>query len=253
MDLRDKHVVITGGSRGIGAALGREFVEAGARVTLVARDDVPLKQAAGKIGASAVSADVRDASELLRRVEEIAPVDVLINNAGIAPCGSFGELTADDLRDVYTVNAIAPAELARQVLPGMLARRCGRIVFVSSLSALITLPGLTAYSATKAAVSQLAEGLRQELRETAIGVTLVEIGTVDSDTYRKGREYPPTARAWDRLLATRGLRLITEDQVASTVVRACRKDRYLVVLPRRLRGQATLSHAPQRMTNLLLR
>jgi short-subunit dehydrogenase len=253
MDLRDKHVVITGGSRGIGAALGREFVEARARVTLVARNDKPLKQAADKIGASAVSADVRDAPELLRRVEQIAPIDVLVNNAGIAPCGPFRDLTAAELHDVYTVNAIAPTELARQVLPGMLVRRSGRIVFVSSLSALITMPGLTAYSASKAAVSQLAEGLRQELRGTGVGITLVEIGTVDSDTYRKGREYPPTARAADRLLATRAVRLITEDEVATAVVKACRKDRYLVVLPRRLRGQATLSHVPQRIVNLLLR
>lgn len=253
MDLRNKHVVITGGSRGIGAALGREFVTAGARVTLIARNDRLLRQTADKIGATAVSADLRDASDLLRRVEQIGPLDVLVNNAGIAHAGSFGELTAAALHDVYTVNAIAPAELARQVLPSMLARRSGRIVFVSSLSALITLPGLTAYSATKAAVSQLAEGLRQELHKTGIGITLVEIGTVDSDMYRKGREYPPTARAADRLRATRAARLITEDEVASAVVRACRKERYLVVLPRSLRGQATLSHTPQRIVNLLLR
>jgi short-subunit dehydrogenase len=253
MRLKDSHVVVTGGSRGIGVALGQAFTGAGARVTLVARESAALQAAADGIGATALAADLRDCDGVAARAEAIAPVDVLVHNAGLDAVGAFADLPPAALRDLISVNVLAPAELTRQALPAMLARGRGRIVFVSSLSAHITLPGLAAYSATKAAVSQLADGLRTELRGTGVGITLVELGAVRTDMYASIRGYPATDRAVGRTLALRVQRLLDVDEVASAVVRACRKDRYSVVRPRRMLPTALLARSPQRLGELVTR
>jgi short-subunit dehydrogenase len=252
MDLADRHVVVTGGSRGMGAEFGRAFAAAGARVTLLARGEAELRAVATDLGVGYLAADVSDASGLGERLEEIAPVDVLVNNAGLGTSGELADFSAPDLRRLYEVNALAPAELARQLLPGMQARANGRIVFVSSLSAQVALPGLTAYSATKAAVSQLAEGLRRDLRGSGIGVTNVELGPVETGLYDDATSYPPTRDAFNRLIRVQILRKLTPAEVASAVVRACRKDRDRVVLPRRSRSQVLVAHLPQTLANRML-
>lgn len=251
MDLSGRHVLVTGGSRGIGAALGRAFAAAGARVTLVARGADELRRTADRIGANPLVGDVRDADGLLARADELAPVDVLVHNAGLDRTGEFADLSAEDLRDLYAVNALAPAELSRQALPSMTRRGAGRLVFVSSLSAQVSLPGLTAYSAAKAAVSQLAEGLRAELRGSGVGVTLVELGPVRTGMYEAVQEHPPAARAFGRLLTMRAMRVVDPDEVGRAVVDACRADRDSVVLPRRGRAQVALARLPQRLANLV--
>jgi len=124
------HVVVTGASRGIGAALAGELAGRGARVTLVARSEMPLKALAAEIGGVAVVADLADPSHLdglVARIEAGAgPVDVLINNAAVAVVNRLVDQSADDIRQSFALNCVAPAELCRQVLPGMLARGRGR-------------------------------------------------------------------------------------------------------------------------------
>jgi short-subunit dehydrogenase len=255
-DLTGQHVVITGGSRGIGAALGRAFVRQQAKVTLVARDPHRLERVAAEIGASFVAADLSgfdSLGDLAGGLERSGPIDILIHNAGLDATGAFAGLRAARLHALWMVNAVAPAELSRMILPAMLARGTGRIVFVSSLSANVSTPGLVAYSATKAALPRLAEGLRNELGGTGVAVTLAEIGTVRTDMYDAIREYPPAARALDRTLASHTVRLLTKDEVANAIVTACRRDRGHVVLPRRARAQTTLVRLPQRIANLLTR
>ncbi len=255
-DLTGQHVVITGGSRGIGAAMGHAFVRQQATVTIVARDRQRLERTAAEIGASFVQADLGDADglrDLPAELERSGPIDILIHNAGLAETGAFTDLSAARLHELYAVNAVAPAELSRMILPAMLERGTGRIVFVSSLSANVSTPGLAAYAATKAALSRLAEGLRNELRGTGVTVTLVEIGTVRTDMYDAIRENPPAARALDRTLASHTVRLLDADEVANAIVTACRRDRGHVVLPRRARTQTTLAHLPQRIANLVTR
>ncbi|HVT21831.1 MAG TPA: SDR family NAD(P)-dependent oxidoreductase, partial [Mycobacteriales bacterium] len=182
----------------------------------------------------------------------IAPVDVLVNNAGLGTPGELAGFTSDDLRRLYDVNALAPAELTRQVLPAMQARARGRVVFISSLSAQVALPGLTAYSATKALVSQLAEGLRRDLRGTGVGVTTAELGPVDTGLYDEATAYEPCRDAFNRMLRIGMLTMLSPDQVAGAVVRACRGDRDRVVLPRRAMAQVVASHLPQWAANRLL-
>jgi short-subunit dehydrogenase len=249
MELAGRHVVVTGGSRGMGAALGGAFAAAGATVTLVARTEDDLKRIAADTGSRYVVADLLEPAGLIERIEATAPVDILVNNAGVASPAELVDLPPGVLSSLYRLNALAPAELARQVLPGMLRRGSGRLVFISSLSAQVALPGLTAYSATKAAVSQLAEGLRRDLARTGVGVTNVELGPVATDMYEEIEAHPPTVKAFERLVRLGVLRKLTPQEAADAVVHACRADRGHVIRPRRAVVQAGGSHLPQWMIN----
>jgi short-subunit dehydrogenase len=249
MQLRGRHVVITGGSRGLGAELGRAFTSAGAAVTLVARSEGELKQRATEMGADYLVADLREPAGVVDRIERSMPIDVLVNNAGIDAVGPFTGLTPEALRELYSVNAVAPAELTRQVLPGMLERGHGRVVFISSLSAQVALPGLTAYSATKAAVSQFAEGLRSELRGRPVGITTVEVGPIATEMYDAIAGYQPASKAFTRMIGLGFLRLLPPDRLAAAIVTACRRDRASVVLPRRARSQVLAARLPQRIAD----
>jgi short-subunit dehydrogenase len=255
MELRERHVVVTGGSRGIGPAVAERFTAAGAKVTLVARSEADLATVAERIGASYLVADLLDLASLaglVQRLEAIAPVDVLVNNAGLGSPGPLEEMTGTDLRDLYLLNALVPAELSRLAIPHLRARGSGRLVFISSLSAQVAMPGLTAYSATKAALSQFAEGLRRDLTGSGVGVTNVELGPVETAMYDEVTAYQPCADAFNRAIKLRVLAMLTPDQVADAVVKACRKDRLQVVLPRRAAMQAAVSHLPQRLANRML-
>jgi short-subunit dehydrogenase len=255
VQLQDRHVVVTGGSRGIGPALGEAFAAAGARVTLVARTEADLAAVSERIGAGYVVADLLDLPALPSLTEQlasIAPVDILVNNAGLGSPGPLEEMTAASLRDLYTLNALVPAELARLILPAMLDRGSGRLVFVSSLSAQVAMPGLSAYSATKAAVSQLAEGLRRDLKGTGVGVTTAELGPVETGMYDEVTAYQPCEDAFNRALKLGVLTMLSPGGVAKALVRACRDDRARVVLPRRAAAQSVASHLPQWLANRML-
>jgi short-subunit dehydrogenase len=255
MELTGCHVVVTGGSRGMGAAIGAAFARSGAKVTLVARSASQLAEAAEATGAEYVAADLlalEGLPGLVERLEAVAPIDILVNNAGLGTPGELDAMAAGDLRDLYTLNALVPAELARLVVPGMRARQRGRLVFISSLSAQVALPGLTAYSATKAAISQLAEGLRRDLRHAGVGVTTAELGPVDTGLYADATAYPPCADAFNRMLKIGMLTMLTPNGVADALVRACQKDKPRVVLPRRAGAQVVASHLPQWTANRLV-
>jgi short-subunit dehydrogenase len=255
MELKERHVVVTGGSRGIGSALGERFAAGGAKVTLLARNEVDLAVAAARIGAGYLVADLldlRSLAGLVEQLEAIAPVDILVNNAGLGTPGPLDEMTADALRDLYTLNALVPAELSRLAIPAMRERGRGRLVFLSSLSAEVALPGLTAYSSTKAAVSQLAEGLRRDLKPVGVGVTTAELGPVDTGLYTDAAAYQPCADAFNRLLKVGMLTMLTTRQVADAVVNACRKDKSRVILPRRGGVQVAAARMPQWLANRVL-
>lgn len=255
MDLRARHVVVTGASRGIGLAVGERFAAAGAKVTLVARSEAALAAAAQRIGCGHAAADLLDVSALgalMVRLEALAPVDILVSNAGVGTPGPVEQMTAEDLSGMFTLNALVPAELARLALPGMRERGQGRLVFMSSLSAEVALPGLTAYSATKAAVSQFAEGLRRDLQGSGVGVTTAELGPVDTGLYDEATAYPPCADAFNRLLRLGMLTMLDPGQVADAIVQACRKDKARVVLPRRGGAQVAAARLPQWLANRVL-
>ena len=147
MQLRGSRVLVTGGSRGIGAALARGLRDRGARPALVARPSADLTAVAAEVGADAYPCDLSSLTaipDLIERVEADGPVDVLINNAGVSHVGWFLDRTTDEIDQVLTVNLLAPVHLCRALLPRMLERGRGHVVNISSMAGVIAPPGLAA-------------------------------------------------------------------------------------------------------------
>jgi short-subunit dehydrogenase len=257
MECAGRHVVVTGASRGIGAAIARECAQKGARVTLVARSVAPLEALAAEIGGHAIAADLSDPDAragLIARIEDaVGPVDVLVNNAGIDLTGGFLDLRADELAQIIGVNVIAVTELTRQVLPGMIARGSGHIVMVSSLAGAGVFPGISVYAGTKAYVTHMTEGIRLELKGLPIGLTIVEPGLVTpTDMADSVTAYGPTAASFRRFYRLGLLRDVDRDTLARAVVRAIEQGRSHVRYPRRARLFPQLTNAPRRMVQLCL-
>jgi short-subunit dehydrogenase len=261
MELQGAHVLLTGGSRGIGLALAQELAAAGADLTLVARGRDELNKAAADVGGRALPCDLGDPAAvdgLVERAEQLAgrPVDVVVLNAGTDAGGTFAERTADELQQLWQLNVASVAELIRQAQIAMTPRgssgRRSHLVVISSLSAQVAMPGMEAYAASKAAVSQLVTGLRRDLRRDGIGTTLVELNQVRTGLYAGIRQHPPAAKAFDRAVRLRVLRDLTTDEVAKATVDAIRRDKQLLVLPKRARFQSLLSKTPQLVAERLL-
>jgi short-subunit dehydrogenase len=256
MDIEGRRVLVTGASRGLGAALADAFADAGAHVALVARDGYALTGVATRCGGDAYVADLTDTDQLrplVARVEaDGGPVDVLVNNAGIETVGALHTQSADAVEQLLRLNVLAPTELCRQALPGMLARGSGSVVLVSSLAGVTTFPGMAAYGASKAALTRLAAGIRSDLRGSGICVTDVQLGPVRGDMVDRAESYPPVRRGFDRLRRLGMLRDLESGEVAEAVVDAVRRDRSHVRLPRRAALTAAMAEAPQGIVGALL-
>jgi len=247
--------VITGASRGLGAALATKLAARGARLALVARSAEPLAKLAADLGGAAYPADLEDLDhldELVTRIAADGPIDVLVNNAGLDLTGRLAELPAEQIRALFTVNLIAPVLLCRAVIPRMRAQGHGHLVNVSSLAGTNALPGVAPYAASKAGLSHFTAGLRAELKGTGITTTLAEIGTVESTMMDSLRAHEPTRRALARLETLHLVHDLTMDDVADALVRAIDERRRHVRLPRRDAAFPLLTEAPRRLTEWLL-
>jgi len=257
LDLRSAHAVVTGASRGIGQQLARELAGRGAHVTVVARSVGPLKQLADDIDGHAVHADLandEDLHDLVPRIErEVGPVDVLVNNAAVAVVGRVIEQTAGNVRDSFALNCVAPIELSRQVLPGMLARGRGRITNVSSLAGVTAFPTLATYGGTKAALVHFSASLQRELRRTPVRLTVVQLGEVaGTEMMEQARRSPTIAAVSQRLARTHAMPALSIELVARRIVDGTVAGKRDTVVPRRVRGFHVLRELPSRMNDVLL-
>ena len=256
MDLDGRRVLLTGASRGIGLFLAEAFAGAGARLAVVARDGVALDVVAQRWGGDAYVADLCDTEQLRALVTRVeadgGPVDVLVNNAGVETAGSITSQSADDIEQLVRLNLLAPAELCRQVLPGMVARGSGHLVLISSMAAVETLPGLGVYGASKAGLTRLAAGMRADLNGLDVGVTDVQFGPIRGDMLARAESHPPTRRAFDRLRRLGLLRNLDPAEVAAAVVSGVLHDRSHVRLPRRAAFTGAWAEGPQRLVDTLL-
>ena len=257
LELRGRHAVVTGASKGIGQQLARELAARGAHVTVVARSEAPLKDLAYEIGGSAVPVDLCDADALERLVERIeagnGPIDFLFNNAAVAVVDHLVDQDAADIRESFALNCVAPIELCRQVLPGMLERGGGRIVNISSLAGITAFPTLTTYGATKAGLVHFSAALQRELRRTQVRVTIVQLGEVAGTEMMEQARRSTTIEAVSRRLArTRALPDITRELVARKVADAAVAGRRDQVVPARVRGFHLIRELPSRMNDALL-
>jgi short-subunit dehydrogenase len=256
MELLGKRVLVTGASRGIGRSLAVAFAGAGAKVSLVARDREALEALAGELGGTAHPTDLLDAEQvgrLIHRVEdEVGAIDVLVNNAGLHHAGPMWDNTAEQLAAQLQLNLAVPLELCRQAVPRMLRRGSGHLVNVASLAALASVPGMTAYAASKAGLAHGAAALRDELKGLPIEVTTVMVGGVPTDMLAGGEAYAPFHKAFARL---RQIQLVPDtdaDVLAAAVVKGVEQRTHTVYLPRRATPFVFFVEAPRKIVHLAL-
>jgi short-subunit dehydrogenase len=192
-NLRDRRILLTGASRGIGRALAELLAKEGARLVLAARSAPDLDELSRSLTAQGaevlvVPTDITSAPDRERLFETIdarlGGLDVLINNAGVGACGHFSTGTEAELRQVMEVNFFAPTELIRLAVPRLLQGQQPVIVNVSSMCGRRGTPAWSEYSASKFALSGLTDALRGELSRFDIDVLLVVPGLTRSDLRR---------------------------------------------------------------------
>jgi len=185
-NLHDKSVLVTGASRGIGAALARQFAAKGARLALVARDETALETLSSELGgvAEVVCADLSVEADRIRAMDEarakLGPIDVLVNNAGRGLYGSVETLEPEQLRSTFELNVVAPTHLCALLLPSMRERKTGTIVMVSSVLGARAVPMSGGYCASKFALEALCQSLRAELVDSGVHVLVVRPGRTES-------------------------------------------------------------------------
>jgi len=181
-DYRGKHVLITGGSRGLGLVLARQLADSGARLSICSRDHNELSRAVSELaerGARvvAVECDVTDRARVREFVavarQRNGPIDVLVNNAGVIRVGPLEEMREADYAESLLIHFWAPFYTTVEVLPEMKARGQGRIVNISSFGGKVAVPHLLPYAAGKFALVGFSNGLRAEIAKHGIVVTTI--------------------------------------------------------------------------------
>jgi short-subunit dehydrogenase len=237
MTLIDGRVLITGATGGIGQAIARAFAARGAELILTGRKAEVLEPLAQEVSGRTIVCDLSDRDEVERLIAEAAGLDVLVANAALPASGLLSELTQEQIDRILEVNLRAPVRMARALVPQMVERGRGHLVFISSLAGRAASPASSLYSATKFGVRGFALGLRQDLREHGVGVSVVSPGFI--------REAGMFADAGISLPFGVGTR--SPDDVAAAVIRVIERNRAEVdVAPAGLRlGASFAGVAPQ--------
>jgi len=174
VDLRGKTVLLTGASTGLGPHIARRLQRGGARFVLSARNEEALHKLAGDLGDSrVVVADLSRAGEPERLAAEAGEVDVLVSNAGIPATGRLATFRIEQIDRAIAVNLRAGIVLAAKLLPGMLERKSGQMVFMSSIAGKLPAGGESMYNATKFGIRGFGLALREELWGTGVGVSVI--------------------------------------------------------------------------------
>lgn len=200
------HVIITGGSSGIGLEIARIYADRGARISLLARTLSTLEAAQAELARTNAtakvlidSADVTDeiqTVEAIRRCEEsFGPCDILITSAGIVEPGVFETISTEAFERQMRTNFTGSVNAVRAVYAGMKQRRCGRIMLVSSGAGLIGIYGYAAYSASKFALHGFAEALRSEARPQGVSVSVCFPPDTETPQFTRELEHRPLEAA----------------------------------------------------------
>lgn len=230
--LRDKTALVTGASGGIGRQIASRLAKDGMNVVVSGRREEILADVVAElrdqgVNSEAIPADLGDLSQvdpLIERSEAaFGQIDVLVNNAGVETIGAFTACNPEQLTSMVDVNLTAPLLLTRRVMPGMLERERGHIVFISSLAGKLGPAYNEPYAATKAGLIGLNQSLRAEYRHAPVGFSVICPGFVAGDgMYQRMVD--------EGVHANRLLGETTTDKVADRVVKAIRRDQPEVIV-----------------------
>jgi short-subunit dehydrogenase len=232
MELKDKVVLITGASAGIGLATARSLAAAGAKVALAARSTDKLTQLAEELqrdgqAALVVPTDMRNQAEVAQLVEttvqHYGQIDVLINNAGQAVAGTVAEVDVDQFQQVIELNVLGPIYAMQASVPKMREHGGGIIINVSSMVSKMHLPGLGGYAATKAALNMLSDTARGELAPDNIRVITIYPRMTATDFGRNSLGNRPM-REQQRGSAAPGIIIDSAEYVAEKILEAIQKE-----------------------------
>lgn len=177
-----QHVLVTGGSRGIGAATVRAFCNAGYAVSFLYEKNTEAAQAlSAECGATSIQCDITDASAVRDAISALLPVDILINNAAVAHYGLISQITAEEFHHLFAVNVEGSFHCIQAVLPAMLRKQQGCILNLSSMWGQVGASCEVAYSASKGAIIALTKALAKELGPSGIRVNCVCPGVILTD------------------------------------------------------------------------
>lgn len=207
-----RNVLVTGGNRGIGAAIAQAFLDAGDNVVITSRDG------SGPQGAIAIAADVTDSTsvdEAFTQAEEKlgGPIEVVVANAGITKDTLLMRMSDEEFASVVDTNLAGAFRCARRASKGMLKLKRGRLIFISSVVGLYGGPGQANYSASKAGLVGLARSITRELGKRGITANVVAPGFIDTDMTRS----LPEAQQQQYLAAIPAGRFAQPDEVAKVV------------------------------------
>jgi 3-oxoacyl-[acyl-carrier protein] reductase len=221
--LEGKTALVTGGSRGIGAAIARELAQAGATVVVGYRSGKDEAESiASETGGRALQADVSNVDDAKRLVDEAGDVDVLVNNAGITRDGVLARMTDEDWRSVLETNLSSTFYTCRAVARGMMKRRAGSIVNLSSIVGLHGNWGQTNYAASKGGIVAFTKSLAQELGSRGIRANVVAPGyiktqltdAIPEEAQQQMLGLTPLGRFGDPEDVARAVRFLASDDAA---------------------------------------
>ena len=242
MDFKNKVVLITGASSGIGKQTAIEFAKLGSSIILVARRKNKLEEVENQLKQFNVTTLVctcdvskKDQVEKMSKIvlEKFSSIDILVNNAGFAIYGSVHDLSINDIESQMETNYFGMIYCTKNFLPSMLEKKSGHIVNVASVAASFGLPGIASYCASKFAMLGFSEGLKHELSGTGVGITVVSPIMVKTDffehpSFEKMPKYSPTS--------------LNSKTVAKAIVKASNSSRLEIITPSIVRIAVWLKH-----------
>jgi short-subunit dehydrogenase len=232
MDLRGKSVLLTGAAGGLGQAIAAALAERGARTILSSRKGAELERLAASLpgdGHRVIVADLAEPGEAERLVGEAGDLDALVANAGLPASGRLDGFSQEEIGRALRVNLESPVRMTRELLPAWQERGAGHFVFVSSISGFVATPRASLYAATKFGLRGFALNLREDLRSSGIGVSVITPGAI-----RAAGMFADSNAS-----APRGIGTGTPEQVARAVVRSIERNRAEIsVAPLRQRALA---------------
>jgi short-subunit dehydrogenase len=236
VNIAGRTVLLTGATGGLGNAIARALTDKGAKLVMTGRRTDVLEPLAVALSGRAIAADLADRSAVPRLIADAGEVDILVANAGLPADGRVDEFTEDEIDRALDVNLRAPILLAKALSEPMVARGEGHLLFMSSLSGKVATHSSAIYSATKFGLRGFASGMRQDLRNSGVGVSAIFPGPIrDAGMFSEAEVELP-----------RGAGTRSPEDVARAVVRAIEQNRAEIdvgSLPMRL-GSSVGSFAP---------